>query len=69
MVEWCPKCNAMLTPGTQKCPRCGKRLRKKNGEEYTAADIFWLSFTTLGLVMIPIVIIIIGAILCIVLSS
>ena len=69
MVEWCPKCNAMLTPGTLKCPRCGKRLRKKNGEEYTAADIFWLSFTTLGFVLIPIVIIIIGAIFCIVLSS
>jgi hypothetical protein len=59
----------MLTPGTQKCPRCGKRLRKKDGSEYTAQDIFWLSATTLGFVLIPVGIIIVVALLCILLSS
>jgi uncharacterized membrane protein YvbJ len=68
MVDWCPKCGAMLTPGTQKCPRCGKRLRKKDGSEYTAQDIFWLSATTLGFVLIPVGIIIVVALLCILLS-
>jgi hypothetical protein len=58
----------MLTPGTQKCPRCGKRLRKKDGSEYTAQDIFWLSATTLGFVLIPVGIIIVVALLCILLS-
>jgi uncharacterized membrane protein YvbJ len=69
MVEWCPKCGAMLAPGTQKCPRCGKKLRKKGGDEYTAADIFWLTFTTLGFILIPVVIIVIVSILCILFSS
>jgi uncharacterized membrane protein YvbJ len=68
MVDWCSKCGAMLTPGTQKCPRCGKRLRKKDGSEYTAQDIFWLSATTLGFVLIPVGIIIVVALLCILLS-
>jgi uncharacterized membrane protein YvbJ len=65
MVEWCPKCGAMLTPGTQKCPRCGKRQNKHNGDEPTARDIFWLSATTLGIVLIPLVIVVLVAILCI----
>jgi uncharacterized membrane protein YvbJ len=65
MVDWCPKCGAMLTPGTQKCPRCGKRLRKKDGSDYTAKDIFWLSATTLGFILIPMVVIIVVALLCI----
>jgi uncharacterized membrane protein YvbJ len=65
MVDWCPKCGAMLTPGTQKCPRCGKRLRKKDGSDYTAKDIFWLSATTFGFILIPMVVIIVVALLCI----
>jgi uncharacterized OB-fold protein len=67
-VDWCPKCGAMLTPGTRKCPRCGKRLRKKDESEYTAKDIFWLSATTLVYVLIPIAIIIIVSLLCIFLT-
>ncbi|HSQ18317.1 MAG TPA: hypothetical protein VLM83_11495, partial [Anaerolineales bacterium] len=59
----------MLPPGTLKCPRCGKRLRKKDSSEYSAQDIFLLSATTLGFVLIPIVIIIIIAVLCILLST
>ena len=68
-VDWCPKCGAMLPPGTLKCPRCGKRLRKKDNGEYSARDIFWLSATTLGFVLIPILIIVIVAVLCILLSG
>ena len=68
MVDWCPKCGAMLTPGTQQCPRCGKRLRKKDGSDYTAQDIFWLSATTLGFLLIPVAIVIIVAVLCLLFS-
>ena len=69
MVEWCPKCGAMLSPGTDKCPRCGKRLRKQGSEGYTGKDIFWLSLTTLGYVLIPLVIIVVVALLCLWLSN
>ena len=69
MVEYCPRCNAQLPPGLEKCPRCGKRLRSKNGEEYTARDIFWLSISTLGIVLIPMLIIIGIAALCIYLTK
>lgn len=68
MVDWCPKCGAMLTPGTQKCPRCGKRLRKKDGSEYTARDIFWLSATALGFVFIPVAIVVVVAVMCLLFS-
>ena len=68
MVNWCPKCGAMLSPDAQRCPRCGKRLRKQNGSDYTARDIFWLSATTLGFILIPLGIVVIVAVLCILLS-
>jgi len=69
MVEYCPRCNAQLPPGLEKCPRCGKRLHSKNGEEYTARDIIWLSISTLGIVLIPMLIIIGIAALCIYLTK
>jgi len=58
MVEYCPKCNAQLPPGLEKCPNCGRRLRAKNKDEYTLRDIFLLSLTTLGIVLLPVLIII-----------
>ena len=65
MVEWCPKCHAQLPPGLDKCPRCGKRLRKKNPDEYTARDIFWLSATTLGFILVPLLVMVVAALICI----
>jgi ribosomal protein L40E len=58
MVEYCPKCNAQLPPGLEKCPNCGYRLRSKRPDEYTLKDILWLSFTILGIILIPLLIII-----------
>jgi len=58
MVEFCPKCNAQLPPGLEICPNCGHRLRSKNQDEYTLRDIFSLSMTTLGIVLLPVLIII-----------
>jgi hypothetical protein len=43
-------------------------MRKKDGSEYTARDIFWLSATTLGFVLIPVVIAIAVALLCLIFS-
>jgi len=58
----------MLTPGTIKCPRCGQRLRLKDNSELSIRDIFWLTATTLGYVLIPLVVIIVVAVLCIFLT-
>ncbi len=58
----------MLTPGMKKCPRCGQRLRRKDSSELSIRDVFWLSATTLGYVLIPLVVIIVVAALCILLS-
>jgi len=58
MVEYCPKCNAQLPPGLEKCPVCGQRLRSKSKDEYTCRDIASLSLTTLGIVLVPILIVI-----------
>jgi len=58
MVEFCPKCNAQLPPGLEKCPNCGHRLRSKRKDEYTLRDIFLLSISTLGILLLPVLIVI-----------
>jgi len=58
MVEFCPKCNAQLPPGLEKCPNCGHRIRSKSKDEYTLRDVFSLSITTLGIVLLPVLIVI-----------
>jgi ribosomal protein L40E len=58
MVEYCPKCNAQLPPGLEKCPNCGHRLRSKRPDEYTLKDILYISLTILGIILIPLLIII-----------
>jgi ribosomal protein L40E len=58
MVEYCPKCNAQLPPGLEKCPNCGHRFRPKDKDEYTLKDIISLSITILGIVLLPVLIII-----------
>lgn len=55
----------MLAPGTEKCPRCGKRIRRKAGSDaYTGRDIAWISLYIIGIAMIPIGVIALIAILC-----
>jgi ribosomal protein L40E len=58
MVEYCPKCNAQLPPGLEKCPNCGHRLHSKRKDEYTLKDIVLISATILGILIIPLLIII-----------
>ena len=69
MVDWCPKCRAMLPPGLDKCPNCGKKLRSKNPEEWTLGDIFKLTATILGFLLIPIAFVVGVAALCIYLAD
>ncbi|GAB4529049.1 MAG: hypothetical protein Fur0018_15380 [Anaerolineales bacterium] len=35
MPVWCPKCHAMLSDGTVKCPRCGAKLPKTPSDPNT----------------------------------
>jgi uncharacterized membrane protein YvbJ len=66
MVEYCPKCNAQLPPGLEKCPICGHRMGSKAKDEFTLRDVIWLSGTILGIVLVPLLIII-GIVLLIIL--
>jgi ribosomal protein L40E len=58
VVEYCPKCNAQLPPGLEKCPICGHRLSSKAKDEYTLKDIFSLTSVILGIILLPLLIII-----------
>jgi hypothetical protein len=69
MPEWCPKCHAMLPEGLDRCPSCGKRLRSGHGESFSFKDILGISSSVLLVVLIPLIIVIIGGLLCIVLGN
>lgn len=65
MPDWCPECNAMLVEGTEECPRCGAQITKSEGEDaFSGSDIAWFSAYTIAILLIPIVIGIAVALLC-----
>jgi len=67
MPDWCPKCNAMLTEGTQVCPRCGTSLAAPltDGEvELNRTTVIWYSLYTIGAVLGPIIIFLCIGVLC-----
>jgi RNA polymerase subunit RPABC4/transcription elongation factor Spt4 len=65
MPIWCPDCHAMLIEGTQECPRCGARIRDPQSEEtFNRSDIAWFSAYTIAIILIPIIIAIGIAFLC-----
>lgn len=66
MVEWCPKCNAMLTPGTERCPSCGARLGKDSNGFMPLRDIFWLSAYIIGIALIPIILAVVIGLACVI---
>jgi hypothetical protein len=53
----------MLTPGLERCPSCGARLKKNTGG-MSVRDVFWLSAYILGIAMIPILLAIAIGIAC-----
>jgi hypothetical protein len=55
----------MLSPGAEKCPACGKRLKKRGDAEFTARDVFWFTLYLLGIAMIPILIAIAIGVICV----
>jgi hypothetical protein len=68
MPVWCPKCHAMLPDGLEACPKCGTRLGNSEEEgEIGRSDIFWMSAYSIGIVLIPVVVILIIGVLCILL--
>lgn len=68
MPVWCPDCHAMLPEGLNECPKCGARLGDSNEEgKIGRSDIFWMSAYTIGIALIPIVVVLIISLLCILL--
>ncbi len=65
MVEWCPKCNAMLTPGLEVCPKCGKQLGNGGDQEVTAHEIFSYSLVFLAIALVPILVVLAIGIICV----
>lgn len=65
MVEWCPKCNAMLTPGLEVCPKCGRRLKKGGSQEATTSEIFSYSLVFLLIALVPILVVLVIGIICV----
>ncbi len=41
MPTFCPKCNAMLPDGLEKCPRCGTKLPKAPGDPNALTPQEW----------------------------
>ena len=65
MPDWCPECNAMLVEGSEECPRCGAQISGQGGDEtLKGSDIAWFSAYTIAILVIPIVIGIAVALIC-----
>lgn len=65
MPIWCPECNAMLADGTEECPRCGTLIETLEPEnEFRGSDIAWFSAYTIAIMLIPIIVGVGIALLC-----
>lgn len=65
MPDWCPDCNAMLVEGTEVCPRCGAQLAGSGKEtDFSGSDIALFSAYTIAILLIPLIIGIGVALLC-----
>jgi hypothetical protein len=68
MPVWCPECNAMLADGTEECPRCGTRIHEHETEEgFSGSDVAWFSAYTIAILLIPIIVGVGIALLCLLL--
>lgn len=65
MPDWCPECNAMLVEGTEVCPRCGTELAGQGEDsDFSRSDIALFSAYTIAIVLIPLIVGIGVALLC-----
>ena len=70
MPVWCPNCHAMLPEGIEECPKCGARLGSPEEEgKIGRSEIFWMSAYSIGIALIPIIIVLIIGLICILLFS
>jgi hypothetical protein len=66
----------MLAPDQDKCPSCGTRLRSKrsagrgisNRPDFDNRDIFWLSLFMVGIALIPLILVVLVAFVCVMLG-
>ncbi len=65
MPIWCPECNAMLAEGTEECPRCGTWIQGSEANDgFSGSDVAWFSAYTIAIVLIPIIVGVGIALLC-----
>lgn len=66
MPVWCTRCGAMLADGTEKCPKCGKKLdsTSANDADLSTKEIWNLTFYTLRFLLLPMIIILVIGLLC-----
>ena len=65
MPVWCPECHAMLAEGTEQCPRCGAHIEdSQSAGGFSKSDVAWFSAYTIAIVLIPIIVGIGIAFLC-----
>ncbi len=65
MPVWCPECNTLLAEGTEECPRCGTLIKEPEAESwFRGTDIAWFSAYTIAIMLIPILIGVGIALLC-----
>ena len=66
MPVWCPQCHAMLPEGSEECPRCGAHLGTSDHEDgFSRSDVAWFSAFTIGILVIPLIIGVAIALICI----
>ena len=66
MPVWCPQCHAMLSEGSEECPRCGAHLGTPDLQAgFSRSDIAWFSAYTFGILIIPLIIGVAIGLICI----
>ncbi len=65
MPDWCPNCSAMLPEGTKECPRCGALIESRDEQEFSREDLVWYSGFTIGIVLIPLLIVVLIGVICV----
>ncbi len=63
--QWCPKCSALLPNHLDECPRCQTKLKGGSSSGFTGKDILHISAVMISVGIIPMLVVIAIAFICI----